>query len=232
MLRTRILSGDLDPGTQHSVYRLAAEFGVSRTPVREAVLRLADAGLVTIEKNRGITINGPTLRDIREIFEFRLVLEVPAASYAASHSDKALVTRLRAELDGAHRASAEENPALAEAHDREFHQIIVETLGNPRMTKALGSLRDAARLGWAVADDWTQLDRERAAIFDAIVRGDSRAAAVEMESHILRTGTLHQQRLLEHPQDMGWQRRLHEHVRVGTTDGTGSASERETPREG
>jgi DNA-binding GntR family transcriptional regulator len=103
-----------------------------------------------------------------------------------------------------------------DAHDRRFHQLIVETLGNPRVTRSLAALRDAARLGWTAApDDATRLDHEHREILSAIERRDPEAAAAEMERHILRTGTLQQERLLGHPRDMGWQRRLHDHIRAG-----------------
>ncbi len=106
-LRQRILTGELAPGTRHSVYRLADELGVSRTPVREAVLRLADLGLVTIERNRGITIRGVRAEDVRDVFELRLLLEVPAAAGAASQVDDALAERLSDALDAMRHAAAD-----------------------------------------------------------------------------------------------------------------------------
>ena len=64
-LRESILSGEFPAGSLHSIYRLADLLEVSRTPVREAVLRLADVGLVTIERNRGVRIRGVSVADIR-----------------------------------------------------------------------------------------------------------------------------------------------------------------------
>jgi len=74
LLRERIVGGDLVAGSQHSIYRLSEQLEVSRTPVREAVLRLADLGLVEIERNRGVRIRGVSVADVREVFELRLLL--------------------------------------------------------------------------------------------------------------------------------------------------------------
>ncbi|MFT4189442.1 MAG: GntR family transcriptional regulator, partial [Aeromicrobium sp.] len=97
-LREQILTGQLSAGSRQSIYRLSDSLGVSRTPVREAVLRLADLGLVTVERNRGIVVRGVRAEDVRDVFELRLLLEVPAASAAAAAADAGLVDRLRAAL--------------------------------------------------------------------------------------------------------------------------------------
>jgi len=220
-LRARIISGDLESGTQHSIYRLAEELGVSRTPVREAVLLLADAGLLTIEKNRGVTIRGMTLRDIREVFEFRLIIEVPAVSYAALHGGDELVARLRAEVEAMRAAAADDDEALFMAHDRVFHETIVDVMGNIRLTRVLSTLRDTTKLRWASTvgplRSLADIEHEHAPIIDAIERRDPVAAAAGMEEHIVRTATLHQERILGDTSMLGWQRRFHEHVRVGAS---------------
>ncbi|MFI5426488.1 GntR family transcriptional regulator [Aeromicrobium sp. UC242_57] len=90
-LRESIVSGEFPAGSLHSIYRLADLLEVSRTPVRDAVLRLADLGLVTIERNRGVRIRGVSVADVRAAFELRLMLEVPAAALAARHADATTV---------------------------------------------------------------------------------------------------------------------------------------------
>ena len=98
-LRESILSGEFPAGSLHSIYRLADLLDVSRTPVREAVLRLADIGLVTIERNRGVRIRGVSVADVRAVFELRLMIEVPAAAYAAAHAAMPRMQQLEAELE-------------------------------------------------------------------------------------------------------------------------------------
>ena len=74
LLREEIVSGKLTSGSLHSIYALATRYGVSRTPVRDAVLRLSDSGMVRIERNRGVRIRGLGVHDIREVFETRLLI--------------------------------------------------------------------------------------------------------------------------------------------------------------
>lgn len=215
-VRAAIMSGQYAAGSQHSVYRLADELGVSRTPVREAVLRLADAGMVSVERNRGFTIRGTTLRDIREIFEYRLVIEVPAASYAARHGGDELVERLRGELDTMHAAEDETQCMI---HGRFLHEAIVDVMANPRISAALAELRDATKLRWSSMEGpmRTLADVERAhvPIIEAIERRDPAAAATAMEDHLVRTGTLLQERVLGGAAAFGWQRRFRDHLRIG-----------------
>jgi DNA-binding GntR family transcriptional regulator len=78
-LRESIRSGVLRPGELYSVYQLAEQLQVSRTPVREGLLRLAEAGMVRFERNRGFRVLRSAPADIAGIFHLRLLLEVPAA---------------------------------------------------------------------------------------------------------------------------------------------------------
>ena len=98
LLREEIITGALAGGSLHSIYGLAERLGVSRTPVRDAVLRLADAGMVAIERNRGVRIRGLSVDDVRKVFEARLLLEVPAAAHAARHGSDELLQEL-SEID-------------------------------------------------------------------------------------------------------------------------------------
>lgn len=214
-VRTSIMSGEYPPGSQHSVYRLADDLGVSRTPVREAVLRLADAGLVSVEKNRGFTIRGASLRDVREIFEYRIIIEVPAASYAALHGGDELLVRLRDEL-----ATKGDDPqALCTLRGRYLHEAIMDVMGNPRLTATLADLRDATKLRWSAmpGPDRTlaEIDCEHLAIIEAIERRDPTAAAQAMEAHLVQSGMQLQERILGWTPALAWQHRFRNHVRAG-----------------
>src|SRR4051812_407487 len=78
LLRTRILGGELEPDTVYSATTLAADLGVSPTPIREAMLDLANDGLVEVVPNKGYRLTNPTEKDLNEISELRLLLEVPS----------------------------------------------------------------------------------------------------------------------------------------------------------
>src|SRR5690242_8384121 len=79
-VRTRIVLGQIAPGEVHSVVSVAGELGVSITPVREAIMDLANAGMVEIIRNRGFRVPVLTEHDLGEIYTLRTLLEVPAMS--------------------------------------------------------------------------------------------------------------------------------------------------------
>ncbi len=193
-LREEILTGRLAPGSQHSVYRLSAELGVSRTPVREAVLRLADLGLVTIEKNRGIRVRGVHVEDVRDVFELRLLLEVPVAAAAARGGDPVLPVRLR-EVLAAMRAAADEDdvPTFAQL-DRSLHAALGEAVGNARLSQEVDRLRDSIQVRGVATFGRTRSMRdvadEHEPIVAAVEAGDAAAAASAMRDHLVRTAAL------------------------------------------
>ncbi|MGK2867423.1 MAG: GntR family transcriptional regulator [Mycobacterium sp.] len=193
-LRAAILSGELAAGSQHSIYGIAAQMEVSRTPAREAVLRLADAGLVAVEKNRGFRVRGVTADGVRSVFEMRLLLEVPAAAYAASVCGPDLKVSLSAALktlrDNAERAD-EDSFMTA---DRRLHGLIAESLGNPRLTEDLTRLRDGIQVRGVStvgrSRDMPAIAEEHAPIVAAITAQDPGEAAQRMWQHLVHTGTL------------------------------------------
>lgn len=91
-VRAAVRSGDLTPGRLYSAYQMADLLGVSRSPVREALLRLAEAGMVALERNRGFRIAVPGAREIAEVFHLRLLLEVPAVERVAASPPPGLAT--------------------------------------------------------------------------------------------------------------------------------------------
>lgn len=193
-LREQILTGALAPGSHHSVYRLSDELGVSRTPVREAVLRLADLGLVSIERNRGITIRGVRAEDVRDVFELRLLLEVPAAAGAAEQADDALAERLDSELDAMRRAAVAGDEAAFTRHDRALHAALGEALGNVRLTRELDRLRDSIQVRGVSTIERTRtmadVAEEHAPIVAAVIARDPAAAATAMREHLEHTAAL------------------------------------------
>lgn len=220
-LRESILTGEFPAGSLHSIYRLADLLGVSRTPVREAVLRLADLGLVSIERNRGVRIRGVTVGDIRSVFELRLMIEVPAAAYAAAHADADDVRTLEVELAGM-RASAEaDDESRFTAHDRGLHHAIGSVLGNQRAQQEVAALRDSIQTRGAStlhrSRGMPEILGEHVPIVEAIASRDPQAAAARMEEHLLHTASLLMAQAAT-PGDIapepGWADRLRDHLYV------------------
>lgn len=193
-LRGAILAGDLEAGSQHSIYALADRFGVSRTPVRDAALRLADAGMVTIERNRGLRVRGIGAADIRSIFEMRLLLEVPAARRAAAHAGGELADLLSADLGRMAAAVEHGDHEAYAAGDMALHDRIVDALHNDRIAAEVRSLRE-----YTLAMDASTFDRSRALadvyaehvpIVKAIIDEDADEAARSMAAHLIDTALL------------------------------------------
>lgn len=193
LLRERIVGGELAAGSQHSIYRLAEQLDVSRTPVREAVLRLADLGLVEIERNRGVRVRGVSVADVREVFELRLLLEVPAAARAA-RADDALRDALARNVEATRAHGEAGSEAAFTAVDRDFHGLVAATVGNARLEAEVARLRDSIQARgvstFGRSRPLTEVADEHAAVADAIVRGEPREAAARMADHLVRTATL------------------------------------------
>jgi DNA-binding GntR family transcriptional regulator len=193
-LREEILTGRLAPGTQHSIYRLAEELGVSRTPVREAVLRLADAGLVTVERNRGVRVRGVTVQDVLEVFELRLLLEVPAAAFAARRADAAHRERIEDCLRGMTDAAAAGDVSAFDEHDRALHAALHAVSGNVRLGEEVLSLRASIQARGAVtlhrSRGAEEILEEHVPIVRAVLDGDSDRAAALMRDHLVHTAEL------------------------------------------
>jgi DNA-binding GntR family transcriptional regulator len=150
--------------------------------------------MVTIERNRGIRIHGTTVDEIRNVFELRLLIEVPAAAYAAEHGTDTFFAALRAASDAMAAASIGNDEEQFRSHDRALHGLIADVLGNQRLSSALSGLRDVTRARGA----WTgnrsrelvDIVSEHTAIVDALLARDADGAALAMREHLERTGTL------------------------------------------
>ena len=193
-LRDEVLAGELERGSLHSIYELADRFEVSRTPVREAAVRLADTGLVTIERNRGIRIKGLSAEEIQQVFAIRLLLEVPGAAQAASVADAGEIAALEARLAQMHEAVVADDAVAFWHGDYGLHARVLSSFGNPRLSEYMRSLRDFTRDMGAMTLGHTRSLRdaglEHEPIVAAIRVGDRTAAAAGMAQHLVETGTL------------------------------------------
>jgi DNA-binding GntR family transcriptional regulator len=184
-IRRAILDGYLDPGTTLVERRLAEQLGVSKTPVREALITLAASGLVTITPNRGAIVRAVSGDDVRHAYETRLLLEpwavsqtvrrraadtvaaspVPTDRVAADPAAKpagaeavvadAVVAEAEAALDEARRHLADANHVLLSLANRRFHRALYKPCGNPIVVGHLDALQELAALGAVVL--WERL---------------------------------------------------------------------------
>ncbi|MBV7699832.1 GntR family transcriptional regulator [Streptomyces sp. TRM70350] len=187
-LRTRIVLGQIEPGQVESVINVASELGVSVTPVREAVMDLANLGMVEIIRNRGFRVPVLTDHDLEEIFRLRTMLEVPAMAELAGLADRAPVAGFRQLAEQLTEAAREGDLVPFLDLDRQFHLGLLELLGNHRLVAMVGQLRDQARMEGLqkLADqgELTQSGEEHIAIVEAIVAGDEELTAELMRKHL------------------------------------------------
>jgi len=193
-LRTAILTGELRAGELYSVSALAAQLGVSRTPIREAVLGLAEAGLLAVERNRGFRVVRPGAEAIADVFAVRLLLEVPAAGAAAGRADPKLIRALNADLATMRSAArARDEPAFMLA-DRAFHDLVLGAAGNPVLASVVGGLREGiVSLGASTAGRSRSLRAiadEHVPIRAALAAGNAAGAERAMREHLTRTRDL------------------------------------------
>lgn len=187
-LRASIATGELEEGRLYSVGEFAKRFGVSATPVREAVGDLAADGLVTVIRNRGFFVPALAERDLGEIFELRVLLEVPAVlSLCGSLSAQDAAACRKYVEEGFEFARKGELAAFLET-DRAFHLGLVGASGNQRLVDIVGKLRDETRLyglpGVAAAGRLGAAASEHAAILAAVEDGDEPRAREELVRHL------------------------------------------------
>jgi DNA-binding GntR family transcriptional regulator len=187
-LREEIQNGVLAPGVRLRQADIAARFGVSITPVREAFNKLAGEGLVVIDQHRGAVVFWPTLSDFRECFEIREVLEALAISKAVPKLTDDDFVELDLLIEKMRHAT--EISEWVELNDR-FHLRTYQPAGEPRLLRLIAGLRDAsvAYLNMFAATrvrDREHLELEHRAILEACRARDVDAAVAAIKEHLRR----------------------------------------------
>lgn len=186
-LRADILNCRLAPGDDVREQDLAERYGVSRQPVRDALLRLQREHLVTVQPRQGYRVNPISLSDARDLLRFRLALE-PAC--VAEAIEEAPDRTLKA-LDDFRCFSGDHEDFIA--YNRAFHSALAHASGNRRMASALSDLIGQAdrlvRVSLAnIRDhDPTRLVAEHVEIVEAMQRRDARSAMRLIRAHIVMT---------------------------------------------
>ncbi|MDJ0348854.1 GntR family transcriptional regulator [Cryobacterium sp. PH29-G1] len=193
-LREAIRNGSLTPGALYSVYQIAEDLGVSRSPVREALLRLAETGIVRFERNKGFRVVVPGPSALAEMIAVRIALEVPAARHAANAAKAGDDHGLLAECKAMQAAATAQDVLLFMTHDQRLHGIILELAGNSYVQRIIENLRDASRLVGPSTIKGTrtlsEVFEEHLPIVNAIIAGDGPGAARAMHEHLKTTGRI------------------------------------------
>lgn len=204
-IKAKILSGGYRPGERLKQERLAEEFGVSRTPIREALSRLEAQGLVSQPLRRSAVVTKPSVQDVGEIFQIRAELEGLTATLAASAITDSELARLRgaldiwqARLEPAQSLSGRGQSARQKAwrkFEAEFHSAVTAAARNRNlervlrdlMSGAVGAIVSASASGMSAPDLTEHLDRH-CAIFDALRHRDPQEARRLIAADVVATG--------------------------------------------
>ncbi|MFD3522682.1 GntR family transcriptional regulator [Streptomyces sp. NPDC058653] len=193
-IKQGVLDRHYQGGTLLTEGELAEAVGVSRTPVREALLKLEVEGLIKLYPKKGALVLAVSAQEIADVVETRLLVEEFTARKAVPASAR-LVARLEELLEEQRRHAAEGDLAAVAVTDRCFHAEIVRNAGNEILSKLYDQLRDRQlRMGVAVME--AHPDRvetsivEHAELLEAIRAGDAEAAARCVRAHVSRVKVL------------------------------------------
>ncbi len=191
-LRDAIIQGALPPGRKISERGLAAAFGISAQPVREALRRLEREGLVVTLPRSGTVVAELGPGQLAELGRIRAALEGVAAALAAERLDAAGLAALAALLHRMAEGTAAADTVALDAANEEFHALIHEAAGNAFLTRSLASLRAYDHRGQHRAVGSTPRDlpkslAEHRGIVAAFKRRDAALAEARMRGHVLRS---------------------------------------------
>jgi DNA-binding GntR family transcriptional regulator len=185
-LRQQLLLGAWPPGTRLREAELADRFGVSRTPVREAVRRLLQEGLLEDRPTQGVRVREPDLAAALDAYSVREELEGMAARLAAERADAAARASLAGLLDQVEASARRDEAAQVEA-DLAFHRRVAELAGNEPLLRALETLAGHVTPLKVHTRDQNAAATTRAqhrAVAEAIQAGDGAAAERAMRAHV------------------------------------------------
>ena len=187
-LRQAILIGELRPGERLMEIHLANRLGVSRTPIREAIHKLAQEGLVTITPRRGAEVAQITEKSMNDVLEVRRALDALCVELACDRITEEKLEALREACDHFEQCvQSGDSKQIAQA-DVALHDIIVEATGNQRLIQLINNLSEQMyRYRFEYIKDSSQhqtLVDEHRIIYESIVRKDKDTAAAAARTHI------------------------------------------------
>ena len=204
-LRKLIVSGELQPGRKVPEKELCELYGVSRTPLREALKVLATDGLVNLEPNRGAWVSRITVEELDELFPVMGALEALAGKPACKHITDDEIAQVRALHD---RMFAHYTARELEAYfklNQQIHETILAAARNATLTVQYGTLAARVRRGRYMAnmtrERWDQAMKEHEDILDALQARDGGRLAVILRKHMEKTSVTLREWLLSSPDE-------------------------------
>ncbi|MDL4774625.1 MULTISPECIES: GntR family transcriptional regulator [Thermomonosporaceae] len=187
-LRSAILYGSLEPGAQLGEAELAARLGISRGPLREAMQRLVQEGLLHSEPHRGLFVITLDEGDVEDVYRTRLAIERAACTLIMERNRGEAVVRLTRALKALVEAARQRDPVAMSDADQEFHQVLVSSSGSARLERmALTLLVETRMCLNALQDKYPEpeeLVEEHRRLVDAIGDGEEERLLKLIEEHM------------------------------------------------
>lgn len=196
-----IFAGEIGPGDKLTEAWLADRLGVSRGPVREAFRVLEEAGLLQLEKNRGVFVREIPIEEVLEIFELRAMMEAHVGTGLAQRATPSQLQALRTLVTQMESAAAVDDEPLYYRLNVEFHERMVDFSGNRKLLALYRKLtRELSLFRRRNLSDQAQLlisAAEHRKILEAVASGDAMRAAQALSQHVMmsRERTLRNDRL-------------------------------------
>ncbi len=196
-IKDDIIACVLQPGEEISEGVLAARYGFGKAPIRSALVRLRQEGLIVSRGRQGNIASPVTLRDVQEIYQLRLLLEVAAARLAAGRVDARRVRELNKAVHAGFTPGDKASETAYLEANREFHRYVAHAGGNQRLAAMLVDLMEQheriVHLGLALQSRGHEFVHFHDDLVDALVEGDAERAA-DLTERALRGG---QQKVLQ-----------------------------------
>ncbi len=186
ILRERIICIDLEPGSRISESELAAEFAVSRQPVREAFIKLAEEGLLEVRPQRGTFVRKIAVRSVKDARFVREAIEADIVNLLAREADKTLVAELSRQIEQQKNVARKDWTQFIEL-DENFHRTLADAAGKTyawNVVEGVKSQMDRVRHLSAAQFPIENLISQHIKIVNAIGLGDARAAEAAMREHL------------------------------------------------
>lgn len=194
-LRRRILAGEVAEGTQLMQEQLAAEFGISKVPIREALFQLEAEGFVTQQFHRGAVVSGLSPEQIMEIFELRSQIEAWLLELAMASATEEDIAQARSLAD---QFEASDDPVVAWDSNWGFHEALYRPAGKPFATEHLRKLHSQTaryvRMQYSLALDKSAIAQEHLELLE-LFRQKSPKAKAYLRNHIINAATKLTERL-------------------------------------
>jgi DNA-binding GntR family transcriptional regulator len=191
ILKELILTGRLEQGKLHNEKRLAEVLGVSRTPVREALLELSREGMVSFVPSKGVKVLKITPKQVQEVFELRRIIEgyiIKSVSKQLTPADLKKIEKILSKQD---RSATKDKEVTFIEMDKEFHLFMASKMGNEQIETILQNLRDQIHLmGIRAIKDQArsqQVLKEHQRIFSALKKKDAKRSHDELMRHLNNT---------------------------------------------